>query len=78
MSIHLNTILLVFRQNKREKFLDEECSICKNCTDRMACNERTGYDKCPKCKDCKVDCLKYYDRFRCSERYQAQGFFLLF
>ncbi len=61
-------------KNKRKKFLGEECSICKNCTDRSACNGRTGYEKCQKCKDCKVECLKHCDRFRCYERYQAQGY----
>lgn len=61
-------------KNKRKNFLDEECSICKDCTDRTACNGRVGYVKCQKCKDCKTECLKYCDRFRCYERYQAQGY----
>lgn len=61
-------------KNKRKKFLKEECIICKNCTDRTACNGRVGYEKCQVCRDCKVECLKYCDRFRCYERYQAQGY----
>lgn len=65
----------VIIKNKRKNFLrDGECKICKNCTDRTACNGRVGYDKCQKCKDCKVECLKYCDRFRCYERFQAQGY----
>ncbi len=61
-------------KNKRKNFLSEECAICKECNDRTACNGRIGYDKCQKCKDCKTECLKYCDRFRCYERYQAQGY----
>lgn len=65
----------VIIKNKRKNFLKEgECAICKSCTDRTACNGRTGYKKCQKCKDCKVECLKYCDRFRCYDRYQAQGY----
>ncbi len=64
----------VIIKNKRKNFLEEECAICKDCTDRTACNGRIGYEKCQKCKDCKVECLKYCDRFRCYERYQAQGY----
>jgi site-specific recombinase XerD len=65
----------VIIKNKRKNFLkDGECEICKNCTDRTACNERIGYEKCQKCRDCKVECLKYCDRFRCYERFQAQGY----
>lgn len=59
-------------KKKRKKFLDEECSICKNCTDRLACNNRIGYDKCNKCKECKEECLKYCDRFYCYDINQAQ------
>ena len=61
-------------KNKRKKFLDEECAICKDCNDRTACNGRIGYDKCQKCKECKTECLKYCDRFRCYDRFQAQGY----
>lgn len=64
----------VIIKNKRKKFLDEECSICKNCTDRTPCNNRTGYIKCQKCKECKTICITECDRFRCYERYQAQGY----
>ena len=61
-------------KNKRKKFLEKECAICKDCTDRTACNGRTGYEKCEKCKNCKEECLKYCDRFRCYDRFQAQGY----
>lgn len=59
-------------KQKRKKILSEECSICKACTDRIACNNRIGYDKCKKCEECKIECLKYCDRFYCYERNQAQ------
>lgn len=48
------------------------CETCKNCTDRIACNNRQGYDKCEICKNCKEDCLQYCDRFRCYQRTVAQ------
>ncbi len=59
---------------KRPKKLGHECEICKNCTDRSLCNNRTGTNKCQKCIEC-TDCLKsntYCDRFYCYFRYQAQ------
>lgn len=59
-------------KHKRKQFLSEECSICKKCKDRTACNNRVGYVKCQKCKDCKTECLKYCDRFRCYSVVQAQ------
>lgn len=57
---------------KRTKKLDKECSICSSCTDRSACDNRVGFKKCEKCKNCKEECLIYCDRFRCYERYVAQ------
>ncbi len=62
----------IVAKHKRKKFLDTECSICKKCTDRSACNNRIGYEKCQKCKDCKTECLKYCDRFRCYAVVQVQ------
>ena len=59
-------------KHKRKNILPEECSICKKCKDRTACNNREGYIKCQKCKDCKTECLKYCDRFRCYAVVQAQ------
>ena len=56
---------------KRPKKLDYECDICKNCTDRTECNNRTGTKKCQKCTEC-TSCLTYCDRFYCYQRYQAQ------
>lgn len=66
------TLFKTIQKFKRKKFLDEECAICKKCTDRTQCNGRVGYDKCQKCKDCKEECLIYCDRFRCYERVNAQ------
>ncbi len=59
---------------KRPKKLDHECNICRNCTDRSLCNNRTGSNKCQKCIEC-TECLSsknYCDRFYCYFRYQAQ------
>lgn len=59
---------------KRPKKLNHECEICKNCTDRSLCNNRSGTNKCQKCIEC-TECLKsknYCDRFYCYFRYQAQ------
>ena len=56
---------------KRPEKLDYECDICKNCTDRTECNNRTGTKKCQKCTEC-TSCLTYCDRFYCYQRYQAQ------
>ena len=59
---------------KRAKKLNHECNICKNCTDRSLCNNRTGTNKCQKCIEC-TECLSsknYCDRFYCYFRYQAQ------
>ncbi len=61
------------KKNKRAKFLDEECSICKACNDRSKCNNRVGYDKCSKCENCKTECLKYCDRFYCYEKWIGQA-----
>lgn len=62
-----DTIQKIKRPNK----LDHECDICKNCTDRTECNNRTGTKKCQKCTECTA-CLSYCDRFYCYYRYQAQ------
>lgn len=56
---------------KRPERLDYECDICKNCTNRTECNNRTGTKKCQKCTEC-TSCLTYCDRFYCYQRYQAQ------
>lgn len=61
------------KKNKRTKFLNEECAICKNCKDRSKCNNRIGYDKCSKCENCKTECLKYCDRFYCYEKWIGQA-----
>lgn len=67
------SLYYVVEKHKRKKFREEgECEICKNCTDRTACNGRVGWDKCQKCKDCKEVCLKYCDRFDCYGKYNAQ------
>ncbi len=56
---------------KRPQKLGFECDICKNCTDRKKCNNRTGTQKCQRCIECTA-CLNYCDRFYCYQRYQAQ------
>lgn len=67
------TVYKTVKKTKRKKFLENECSICSTCTNREACNGRTGYDKCDKCKNCKTDCLKYCDRFYCQEVWMGQA-----
>lgn len=62
----------VVKKNKRKKFLEKECAICSKCTDRTACNNRQGYEKCEKCKACKTKCLTYCDRYNCYLVYNAQ------
>lgn len=67
------SLYYVVEKHKRKKFREDgECEICKNCTDRAACNGRVGWDKCEKCKNCKEVCLKYCDRFDCYGKYNAQ------
>ena len=67
------SIYYTVEKHKRKKFRNEgECSICKNCKDRTPCENRTGWIKCQKCKDCKTECLKYCDRFDCYGKYNAQ------
>ena len=67
------SLYYVVEKHKRKKFREEgECEICRNCTDRTACNGRVGWDKCQKCKDCKEICLEYCDRFDCYGKYTAQ------
>lgn len=62
------------QKQKRPKFASNgECAICKNCTDRTACNNRQGYEKCEKCKNCKEECLNYCDRFYCKEIWIGQA-----
>lgn len=62
-------------QKQKRKNFDErgECAICRNCTDRTACKNRQGHDKCEKCKNCKDECLKYCDRFYCKEIWVGQA-----
>lgn len=58
---------------KRKSFSENgECSVCRTCTDRSACNNRIGWDKCKKCKECKEECLVYCDRFYCRAIWQSQ------
>lgn len=67
------TIYTTVQKVKRKKFDTKgECAICSKCTERTACNNRQGYIKCQKCKDCKEECLKYCDRFYCQKISVAQ------
>lgn len=62
------------QKQKRKNFNPKgECAICKNCTDRTACNNRQGFVKCEKCKNCKEECLNYCDRFYCKEIWVGQA-----
>ena len=62
------------QKQKRPKFAKEgECAICKNCTDRTACDNRQDYKKCEKCKNCKEECLNYCDRFYCKKIWVGQA-----
>lgn len=62
------------QKQKRKCFNPKgECAICKNCTDRTACNNRQGFEKCDKCKNCKEECLIYCDRFYCKEIWIGQA-----
>lgn len=65
------SIFETIKRNKRPFFLKDECTTCKNCTDRSVCNNRIGYDKCNICKEC-TSCLKYCDRFYCYKIVSAQ------
>ena len=67
------TVYKTIQKVKRKKILEKECHICANCTDRSLCNNRVGYDKCDKCKNCKTECLKYCDRFYCQELWVGQA-----
>ena len=67
------TVYKTIQKVKRKKILEKECNICANCTDRSLCNNRVGYDKCDKCKNCKTECLKYCDRFYCQELWVGQA-----
>ena len=62
------TIYSTIQRNKRTKFLDEECDICKSCTQK--CN-RENFERCDKCINC-IDCLKYCDRYYCYKTMKAQ------
>ena len=62
------TIYTTIQKNKRNKFLKEECNICKSCTNK--CN-RLNFEKCDKCKNC-TDCIKYCDRYYCYKTTKAQ------
>lgn len=46
------------------------CKICRECKDRSLCEERKGWIKCDKCKDCKGD--KTCDRFYIYKKSFAQ------
>ena len=46
------------------------CKICSECEDRSFCNNRQGWIKCDKCKNCKGD--KTCDRFYIYKKTFAQ------
>lgn len=49
------------------------CEICKDCTNKVLCNNREDCKKlCNKCKNC-TECLKYCDRYYIYERSVSQA-----
>ena len=62
------TIYSTIQKNKRKKFLEKECTICRNCTQK--CN-RNAFERCEKCINC-TECLSYCDRFYCYKVTKAQ------
>lgn len=58
------TIYETIKKNKKKFDNTKMCSICKNCTNKSICDNRSGWIKCDKCNKCK-ECLKYCDRFYC-------------
>lgn len=58
------TIYETIKKNKKKFDNTKMCNICKNCTNKSICDNRSGWIKCEKCSKCK-DCLKYCDRFYC-------------
>ncbi len=62
------TIYNTIQKNKRKIFLEDMCSICKQCEQK--CN-RTLFEKCEKCSDCK-ECLNYCDRYYCYKVTKSQ------
>lgn len=66
------SIYNTIQKNKKKFDNTKMCKICSECTDRTLCNNRTGWDKCIKCKECQTECLKYCDRFYCYDKSFAQ------
>lgn len=60
------------KQDRKNRRLQEECTICKNCKTREICDNRVGTKKCDKCRNC-IDCLNYCDRFYCKEIWVGQA-----
>lgn len=62
------TIYSTIQRNRRTKFLDVECDICRNCTNKC---DRNNFERCDKCRNC-TDCIKYCDRYYCYKTTKAQ------
>ena len=62
-------------QKVKKKFDNSKmCLTCQKCKDRSLCNNRTGWEKCKICVECK-DCVNkkgFCDRFYCYDIHQAQ------
>ncbi len=65
------SIYETIKKNKKKFDNTKMCNICKNCTNKSICNNRSGWIKCDKCSKCK-ECLKYCDRFYCYPIKSAQ------
>lgn len=64
------TVYDTVQKTKKEFDNSKMCKICRECIDRTACNDRQGWLKCNKCKECKGD--KDCDRFYIYKRTFAQ------
>lgn len=64
------TVYDTVQKIKKEFDNTSMCKICEKCTDRSFCEERHGWIKCDKCKNCKGD--KSCDRFYIYKKSFAQ------
>ena len=62
------SIYTTIQKNKRKIFLEKECKICSQCTQKC---DRSNFEKCDKCINCE-ECLKYCDRYYCYKVTKAQ------
>lgn len=63
------SIYKVIRKVKRKEFDKTICKICNDCINK--CN-REAFERCDKCINCKIECLKHCDRYYCYDGFDAQ------